>query len=56
MSVDERIESLREKHANLKRAIDEEFQHPHPDDFRISELKREKLRVKDEIYSLERQA
>jgi len=49
MSVDERIDSLHVKHATLERAIEEESQRPHPDDFRLIELKREKLRVKDEI-------
>ena len=49
MAADERIDSLLVKHASLERAIDEENQRPHPDDLRLTELKREKLRVKDEI-------
>jgi len=52
MSVEERIETLRSKHATLKEAIEVENQRPHPDDMRISELKREKLRIKDEIAEL----
>ena len=52
MSVEEHIEALRSKHASLKEAIDTENQRPHPDDLRISELKREKLRIKDEIAEL----
>ncbi|NIR74248.1 MAG: DUF465 domain-containing protein [Gemmatimonadetes bacterium] len=52
MSADERIDSLRAKHASLEKAIEEENQRPHPDDFRLSQLKREKLRVKDQIYHL----
>lgn len=49
MTSDERVDSLKSKHATLERAIHEETQRPHPDDFRLTELKREKLRVKDEI-------
>ena len=50
MQADERFDSLRDQHASLERAIEEEHQRPHPDDFRLSELKREKLRIKDEIF------
>jgi hypothetical protein len=50
MQADERIDSLRDKHASLERAIEEENQRPHPDDFRLSQLKREKLRIKDQIF------
>ncbi len=50
MQTDERFDSLSDKHANLERAIEEENLRPHPDDVRISELKREKLRIKDEIH------
>lgn len=51
MTSDERLDSLKSKHATLERAIEEEIQRPHPDDLRLTELKREKLRVKDEIAS-----
>ncbi len=50
MQADERIYSLRDKHASLERAIEEENQRPYPDDFRLSQLKREKLRIKDQIF------
>ena len=53
MSVQEHIEALRSKHSHLKHEIEEETQRPHPDDFRIAELKRQKLRIKDEIALLE---
>ena len=53
MSVQERIEALRAKHGSLKEEIEEENQRPHPDDLRIAELKRLKLRIKDEIAVLE---
>ncbi len=50
MQTDERLDSLNDKHATLERAIEAENLRPHPDDIRISELKREKLRIKDEIH------
>ena len=49
MPADERIASLRTKHAAIENAIDAEEHRPHPDDLRIVELKREKLRIKDQI-------
>lgn len=49
MSNEERVEALRMKHASIEEQIDQENQRPHPDDLLISELKREKLRIKDQI-------
>lgn len=49
MTADERLNSLRSKHATLEREIDEEIHRPLPDELRLTELKREKLRIKDEI-------
>jgi hypothetical protein len=54
MSQQDRIEALKEKHASLERAIAEENSRPLPNDDTISDLKRQKLRIKDEIYALER--
>jgi hypothetical protein len=54
MSQQDRIEALREKHAALERAIEEENRRPLPNDDMISDLKRQKLRIKDELYQLER--
>ena len=53
MTVAEHVDALRAKHASLKQAVEEENQRPHPDDLHIAELKREKLRIKDEIARLE---
>ncbi len=50
MQTDERLDTLNDQHAILERAIDEESQRPYPDDTRLSELKREKLRIKDEMF------
>lgn len=55
MSVQDRIEALREKHALLDRAIDEEIHRPLPNQDTVHDLKRQKLRIKDEIFQLERQ-
>ena len=42
-------EALEAKHAQLEALIDEEEHRPHPDDIRLHQLKKEKLRVKDEM-------
>ena len=54
MSPQDRIEALKAKHAELERAIDEENSRPLPNRDAVSDLKRQKLRVKDEIFQLER--
>jgi len=41
------VEALEHRHAELEALIDEEEHRPHPDDIRLHELKKEKLRVKD---------
>ena len=38
----------------LETALDEEFNRPLPDDIQIASLKKQKLRIKDEIASLTR--
>jgi len=52
MIAEPRIESLRERHATLDTAISQETQRPHPNESRIHELKREKLRIKDQIEGI----
>ena len=42
-------EELTSQHAALSAQIDEEENRPHPDDIRLHELKKEKLRLKDEL-------
>src|SRR6516225_1725654 len=54
MSPQDRIEALKAKHAELERAIDEENSRPLPNRDAVSDLKRQKLRIKDEIFELER--
>ena len=53
MSMHEHVDSLRSKHARLKQLIDEELHRPLPDQVTVSRLKKEKLRIKDEIERLE---
>ncbi|MSO93647.1 MAG: DUF465 domain-containing protein [Rhodospirillales bacterium] len=52
MSMDERISALKAKHHTLEIAIQEEQNRPHPDDLQIATLKKQKLRIKDEIVTL----
>jgi hypothetical protein len=47
------LEELTAKHKALDRQIQEELDHPGTSDLRIAELKRQKLRLKDEMMSLE---
>lgn len=54
MAVEDRIRSLREKHASLKEAITKETARPLPDETKVAEWKREKLRIKDTIAELQR--
>lgn len=43
------LESLTAKHANLDQRIDEENHRPVPDTTTLARLKKEKLRLKDEM-------
>lgn len=52
MTVEARRESLRMRHAQLEAAIEEENHRPVPDGARVSDLKRQKLKVKEEIERL----
>lgn len=56
MSLHERISALKERHAHLQHLIDDEARRPHPNDNRVVELKRQKLRIKDEIERMHHQA
>ena len=46
------VDSLENKHASLEAMIDEEEHRPHPDDIKLHQLKKEKLRVKDVLTGL----
>lgn len=52
--IQNRLTALKEKHAQLDALIAEENTHPHPDDTRIHEYKKQKLKVKEEIEEIEK--
>ena len=55
MTLQHRLETLRSRHAHLEAEIDRETSRPLPDASMISDLKRQKLKIKDEMVALERQ-
>ena len=55
MSLNDRIETLRARHQSLELALQEEIHRPIPNDETIHDIKRQKLKIKDEIYELEHQ-
>ena len=52
MSLQSRMESLKDRHSNLEAQIFDEDHRPRPDDCTLSRLKLEKLRLKEEIERL----
>ncbi len=52
MSLNERVAALKNKHETLDAALDAETSRPHPDEIEILSLKKQKLRIKDEIVTL----
>lgn len=52
IGVDDYLATLAARHAGLERAIEEEVRRPAPDGLSLTDLKRRKLRVKDEIARL----
>ncbi|HLZ66730.1 MAG TPA: YdcH family protein [Aliidongia sp.] len=54
MAVEDHIRALRDKHATIDKAILKEESRSLPDDTKVTEWKREKLRIKDQIADLSR--
>jgi len=52
MAVDARIRQLGNRHQNLERAIQDELSRPASDNLRLRNLKRQKLKLKEEIEGL----
>ncbi len=52
MALDAHLVELSEKHRALDRKIEEELARPTADDLKITEWKRQKLRLKDEMERL----
>lgn len=49
MSIEAHIQSLSEKHAALEQSIADELKRPLPDEGRLIALKKQKLRLKEEM-------
>ena len=52
MAIEARIRELGSRHQGLDKAIEEESRRPNVDSVRVHELKRQKLRVKEQIEVL----
>ena len=52
MAIEARIRELGSRHETLERAIQDETSRPAADALRLRELKRRKLRLKEEMESL----
>lgn len=52
MALEARIRELGSRHQSLEQAIQDEMRRPSFDDLRLRELKRQKLRLKEEIETL----
>lgn len=52
MAVEARLRELGARHQSLEKAIQDELRRPSADDLRLKELKRQKLKLKDELESL----
>ncbi len=52
MALESHIAELRDRHKALEQEIDDQIHHPSSDDLSIAELKKQKLRLKEEIERL----
>jgi hypothetical protein len=52
MGLESHIQELTDRHHKLDNQIQEEQHRPHPDDIVLAELKKKKLRLKEEIERL----
>ena len=53
MSLQARLESLKQRHAGLETRITEEDRRPRPDEDNLARLKLEKLRLKEEMERIQ---
>jgi hypothetical protein len=53
MAVDAHLAELERKHRFLEREIETELAHPNVDDVKIARLKRRKLKIKDQIVTIQ---
>lgn len=52
MALSSHVQELRKKHETLSKRVEEAQRSPGSDDLRISELKKQKLKLKEEIERL----
>jgi len=52
MALQGHIQELSEKHQKLQQLIENEMTHPDWDEHRVAALKKQKLRIKDELERL----
>jgi hypothetical protein len=52
MGLESHIQELTDRHHKLEEKIRDEQHRPHPDDIVLAELKKKKLRLKEEIQRL----
>lgn len=52
MAMEAHLETLSQRHQELEAAIVSEMKHPSHDEIKVHELKRLKLKIKDEIREL----
>jgi hypothetical protein len=52
MAVEARLRELGARHQSLEKAIQDEMRRPSADDLKLQELKRQKLKLKDELEAL----
>ena len=55
MAIEARIRELGVRHQSLELAIQDELSRPSADDVKLKDLKRQKLRLKEELESLRAQ-
>lgn len=53
LAEDARLSALKSQHASLENQLREELGRPLPDDNLVHSLKKQKLRIKDELASLQ---
>ena len=53
MAMEGHIQDLTDKHQKLEELIEAEMAHPDWDETRVASLKKEKLRIKDELSRLQ---
>ena len=56
MALQAHIRELDARHQSLERLIDEELNHPAHDELRVTELKRQKLKLKEQLEALRAEA